>query len=245
MAIKINNAGLVFKSVQRARSTTNRGILHHSGVTVLQSVQTVHNYYLNRQDADGDTYIGIGYHLYVRKDGTVWKGREMWAIGGHAGAANSDSVGVCFEGNFEIEQMGAVQLAAGREVIAYLRSLYPEIKFQKHKEVSATDCPGRNFPFDALISQTAAAPVTASVPFPGAQFFGPGKKNKYILMLDKALIAKGFAKYYKAGANGASQSWGTGTQKACMAFQEAQGWTGADADGIPGAETWKRLGISK
>lgn len=90
------------------------------------------------------------------------------------------------------------------------------------------------------------APVTPATPkntFPGAERFGKGKTNDYILMLDKALIAHGYAKYYKYGANGASRSWGNGTSKACRAFQLAQGWSGKGADGIPGPETWKRLGL--
>ena len=77
--------------------------------------------------------------------------------------------------------------------------------------------------------------------FPGAQFFGPGKTNDYILMLDKALIKAGYARFYKLGANGASRSWGAGTQKACAQFQRDQGWTGSGADGIPGPQTWAKL----
>jgi peptidoglycan hydrolase-like protein with peptidoglycan-binding domain len=86
-------------------------------------------------------------------------------------------------------------------------------------------------------------PAPGATPFPGAQFFGPNKKNDYILMLDKALIAKGYTKYYAKGAAGASRSWGKGTQNAVKAFQMDQGWTGEDANGIPGPETWKRLGL--
>ena len=86
-----------------------------------------------------------------------------------------------------------------------------------------------------------AAPLIVVSPFPGVQFFGSNKVNNYILMLDKQLIAKGYSKYYANGVNGASDDWGPGTQKACQAFQLKQGWTGSDADGIPGAVTWERL----
>ena len=108
------------------------------------------------------------------------------------------------------------------------------LEIKKHKDYRNTDCPGVNFPFDAMLN-------TAPMDFPGAQYFGAGKDNEYILMLDKALIAKEYAGYYKLGAAGASTSWGAGSQKACTAFQLDQGWSGSGADGIPGPQTWQRL----
>lgn len=97
--------------------------------------------------------------------------------------------------------------------------------------------------FTADILIPAAKPVSTKVAFPGAQYFGPGKSNNYILMLDKALIAHGYSRYYLLGRFGASRSWGNGTFKACRAFQEAQGWSGSGANGIPGSLTWTRLGL--
>ncbi|WP_436789548.1 peptidoglycan-binding protein [Yinghuangia sp. YIM S10712] len=82
---------------------------------------------------------------------------------------------------------------------------------------------------------TTAATV---VPFPGTQYFGPGKSNAYITQLGQALVAKGYGSYYKQGPG---PTWGTADQQATAAFQRAQGWTGANADGIPGPQTWSRL----
>lgn len=44
-------------------------------------------------------------------------------------------------------------------------------------------------------------------------------------------------------AGGASAAYDEATLKACAAFQRAQGWTGADADGIAGPQTVDRLGL--
>jgi hypothetical protein len=74
--------------------------------------------------------------------------------------------------------------------------------------------------------------------FPGAQYFGTGKSNSYILQLSNALIAHG-----KLGRLSASTKWSTGIQNACIAFQKAQGWSGINANGVPGAETWRLLGL--
>jgi hypothetical protein len=75
-------------------------------------------------------------------------GRPEYASGAHTTDYNSQSIGVCFEGNFENEKMKAVQINAGRELITYLKSKYPKAKVKKHRDFNATSCPGKNFPFD-------------------------------------------------------------------------------------------------
>jgi murein L,D-transpeptidase YcbB/YkuD len=40
---------------------------------------------------------------------------------------------------------------------------------------------------------------------------------------------------------GPGPAWGDADRRATQAFQLAQGWNGADADGIPGATTWDYL----
>lgn len=78
----------------------------------------------------------------------------------------------------------------------------------------------------------------ATPPFPGVQYFGPGKSNAYITQLGTALVAKGYGRYYSVGPG---PSWGSADRNATAAFQRAQGWTGSDADGIPGPDTWDLL----
>ncbi|MFI9202640.1 peptidoglycan-binding protein [Streptomyces sp. NPDC053048] len=75
-------------------------------------------------------------------------------------------------------------------------------------------------------------------PFPGADFFGPGEENKYVTMLGKRLIEKGYRRFYSVGAG---PQWTGADKAATRAFQLAQGWSGGDADGYPGPVTWKRL----
>lgn len=40
----------------------------------------------------------IGYHFFIKKDGTIQTGRELKYIGSHAKGANFDSIGICLEG---------------------------------------------------------------------------------------------------------------------------------------------------
>lgn len=117
-------------------------VLHHAAAE--GSAEAVHGAHLARG------WSGIGYHFYVRLDGTVYSGRPLGTIGAHTAGYNSRSVGVCFEGNFEVRTMPTEQLAAGRELISYLRGLYPKAKIVRHKDLDATACPGKNFPFEAM-----------------------------------------------------------------------------------------------
>ncbi|MFE5542763.1 peptidoglycan-binding protein [Streptomyces sp. NPDC056534] len=82
-------------------------------------------------------------------------------------------------------------------------------------------------------------PKPVPVPkFPGTEKFGPGANNAYVTQLGKALVRKGYGRFYSVGPG---PRWGEADRRATQAFQRAQGWTGADADGRPGPSTWNRL----
>ena len=128
------------------RTRTAEIIVHHAAGD--GSPEAIHAYHLKLG------WRGIAYNFYVRKDGRVYEGREENAVGGHTGGShNGISVGICFEGNFELEQMSNAQLQAGRELLAYLRAKYGDIPVLKHRDVDPTACPGRFFPWDELTSK--------------------------------------------------------------------------------------------
>jgi hypothetical protein len=74
--------------------------------------------------------------------------------------------------------------------------------------------------------------------FPGADSFGPGSDNPFVTELGELLIRRGGARYYRSGPG---PRWTAADRMATRAFQRAQGWTGADANGIPGPATWRFL----
>ena len=74
--------------------------------------------------------------------------------------------------------------------------------------------------------------------FPGADKFGPGQSNAYVTQLGRLLVQRGGARFYSQGPGPA---WGEADRKATEAFQLAQGWKGAEADGLPGRDTWDYL----
>ena len=149
------DAGLSWARALTERVVTDAVVLHHAAAD--GSVEAVHQSHLARG------WAGIGYHYYVRKDGTIWLGRPEWAVGGHTSGENWHSIGVCFEGNFEAESMGEAQLSAGRELLADIIARRGELEILPHRALSATACPGKNFPLTEMLRREETAVVYAKL----------------------------------------------------------------------------------
>jgi hypothetical protein len=105
-----------------------------------------------------------------------------------------------------------------------------------HTGAAADGVPGES----SLKKLLGTLPSTAKPkpPFPGREKFGPGKNNASVTLLGQQLVRKGFGKQYTSGPG---PRWSDADRKNVQAFQRAQGWTGGDADGLPGPQTWSRL----
>ena len=226
-----------FQGALTRRKSTTLIVLHHAA-TEKCSVTDVHRWHL----ANG--WSGIGYHFIVRKDGSIHRGRPLDTVGSHTYGENSDSIGICFEGNFETETMSAAQIQAGAELVAYLKWLYPSIKtVGKHKDYCATACPGKNFPFDAIVNgaknvgkveaeeETKKGGTTVNITLNVLQNGSEGEQVKNLQCL---LIAKG----YPLKEYGADGDFGNETEAAVRAFQKANN---LDVDGIVGQHSWNKL----
>ena len=209
------------------RGTTDLLILHHSGTTTC-TPDGVHSSHV------GNGWAGIGYHYLVRKDGTIYRGRPEDTVGAHAYGANSHSIGVCFEGNYQVEpSMPAAQLAAGQALVADIKRRWGITKVIGHKDVagSTTDCPGKYFPLAAIVSgvpETQNNTTEEDIIMVATQMIGNGDRGNAVRSMQGALIAQG----YKCGSCGAA------TVAAIKACQHANGLT---PDGICGPDTWGAL----
>ncbi|MEU8923552.1 peptidoglycan-binding protein [Kitasatospora sp. NPDC048545] len=81
-------------------------------------------------------------------------------------------------------------------------------------------------------------PATGAPAFPGAQYFGPCRDNDHVRLLGEQLVRKGFGAAYTTGPG---PRWSESDRRAVQAFQLALGRRGAEADGYPGPDTWRRL----
>ena len=121
-------------------------VIHHAAAEQAPPEQ-VHKWHLDRG------WSGFGYNYFVRKDGTVYEGRGL-NIGAQTENMNSKSIGVCFEGNFDKENMGSRQLSSG---IMFIRDwLMPKlpnkVEVVPHSRFNPTACPGGKFPLAQLVS---------------------------------------------------------------------------------------------
>ena len=137
------------------RALTTHLILHHLGAET-SSPEQIHAYHLSKG------WAGIAYHYYIRKDGSVYAGRPEGMCGGHTTNWNYCAIGICFEGNFEIEEMPEAQRKAGQELVADIVRRNPAIKIGRHSEFGQTACPGKNFPFDKICAGKDPEPANAS-----------------------------------------------------------------------------------
>jgi len=77
-------------------------------------------------------------------------------------------------------------------------------------------------------------------PFPGASFFHAGHKSPVIAAMHRRLVAEDCNRY-QSGAD--ADVWGSGDVKSFAAWQHKLGFSGGDADGIPGKSSWDRLHV--
>ena len=215
------------------RNATDLLILHHSGTTTC-TPDGIHNSHV------GNGWAGIGYHYLVRKDGTIYRGRPEDTVGAHAYGANSHSIGVCFEGNYQVDSMPSAQLVAGQKLVSGIKQRWGISKVIGHKDVtgSTTDCPGLNFPFAAIVSGMPETPTNTTtkedIIMVATQMIGNGDRGNAVRSMQGALIAQG----YSCGSYGADGICGAATVAAIRACQTANGLT---ADGICGPDTWGAL----
>lgn len=115
-------------------------IIWHHIEAANATIEDVNQWHLNKG------WSCIGYNFYVRKNGAVFKGRPIEAIGAHCIGQNHCSIGIAFEGDFMSETMEEAQINAGIELTTYLKYKYGIKEVGGHKEYGDTNCPGDNFP---------------------------------------------------------------------------------------------------
>lgn len=154
--MEIIETNLSFKPMN-TRTQTNRIILHHAAAENC-SAEDIHRWHLN------NGWSGAGYHFLVRKDGKIYRLRPEDKVGSHAQGSNSDSIGICAEGNYDYEDMPEAQKKSLIELVNYLKDKYEITKVVGHRDVNNTSCPGKNFPFDEIVNGEASSEPTPVKP---------------------------------------------------------------------------------
>lgn len=198
-------------------------------------------------------YSDVAYNLAVcNAHGIVMEGRGAGKRTGANGSSelNYENYAVVVLVGSEGDTRPTAEAIVGiREAIHYLRThARPAGKYiGGHRDGWATSCPGG--PLYDLVGSGQLEPERNPVPkpspqyapFPGAAYFKIGKTDPLFTRVGKRLVAEGY-KGYKVGP---SDEWGPADERGVKWFQEKQGWSGVDADGKFGPETWKRLKVPK
>ncbi len=183
----------------------------------------------------------IGYNYYVRKDGTVWKGRPDNVTSGNCYGYNTKSLGICFEGNYDKDtSMPEAQFKAGVELIKELRAKYgiSNSHINGHKHYYNTACPGKYFPLDRMLKAIKGGSTSggsSNVPSYRASL---SKAKEFVgdkcAKLQKLLIKAG----YNCGGYGADGDFGKGTYDSLVQFQKDHGLVD---DALAGTNTFNKL----
>lgn len=85
----------------------------------------------------------------------------------------------------------------------------------------------------------ASPSATQYEPFPGAAFFSTGRRSPVIAAMGKRLVAEGCGRYQ----DGPGPDWSDADRQSYMAWQRKLGYSGEDANGIPGESSWSELRV--
>lgn len=90
---------------------------------------------------------GVGYHEYVRRDGSLEHGRPLWEVGAHVKGHNKYSIGICYEGGLDSAGQPAdtrtpQQVKVLRELVERFHAYFPHAVIVGHHDLDPKkSCP--------------------------------------------------------------------------------------------------------
>ncbi len=94
-------------------------------------------------------FRSVGYHYYIRRDGSVTQHRWLLQVGAHCYPHNRRSIGVCYEGGLDAkgrprDTRTDSQRAALVDLLGCLKHLFPQAEIVGHRDLPGVlpkDCP--------------------------------------------------------------------------------------------------------
>ena len=94
-------------------------------------------------------FIDVGYHYYIRKDGTVTQHRRLNEVGAHCRPFNRCSIGVCYEGGLDAngkpkDTRTIAQRGSLVKLLIELKQKFPKAVIRGHNEMPGAtnkECP--------------------------------------------------------------------------------------------------------
>ncbi len=128
-----------------SRTSTHHVVIHCSATRAIQDIGAADI----RRWHKAKGWSDIGYHLVIRRDGRVEKGRALDAIGSHVKGHNANSVGICLVGGLNNDTYAPeanytpAQWTALKATVADLLKRYPAARVLGHRDFPgvAKACP--------------------------------------------------------------------------------------------------------
>ena len=94
-------------------------------------------------------FIDVGYHFYIRKDGTVTQHRKLDEVGAHCRPFNRCSIGICYEGGLDAkgkpkDTRTIAQRGSLVKLLIELKQKFPKAAIRGHNEMPGAtikECP--------------------------------------------------------------------------------------------------------
>ena len=85
-------------------------------------------------------FIDVGYHFYIRKDGTVTQHRRLNEVGAHCRPFNRCSIGICYEGGLDTngkpkDTRTIAQRGSLVKLLIELKQKFPKAVIRGHNEM--------------------------------------------------------------------------------------------------------------
>ncbi len=86
-------------------------------------------------------WSGVGYHLFIRKDGTLENGRELSRTPAAQAGHNTGTIAICLHG-LKVDKFTDAQFATLKSLSVAINNAYGgAVTFHGHREVAAKACP--------------------------------------------------------------------------------------------------------
>ena len=126
--------------------------IHHTAGPADQTTTGIANYHVNSKG-----WPGIGYHYVIDSDGTIEQTNALKSVSYHNGYNNTNAIGIALKGNFELYPPPIAQIRALHKLIKHIKRKAPAVQnLVRHKEYpgASTACPGKLFPFAAVLRRS-------------------------------------------------------------------------------------------
>ena len=126
-------------------SNSVRFLVLHCSATRCNQSYTVEQM---KKDHKSRGFMTIGYHFYIRRDGTMTQHRRLLEVGAHARPYNRCSIGICYEGGLDenghpADTRTPAQKDSLKTLLKSLILSYPDARILGHRDLPYVrkECP--------------------------------------------------------------------------------------------------------